>query len=74
LEIINKITARVTIPSFKKNRRKLKKIQARVRKIKNLFLDLEVSAIAPNIGARKDTIIIETPLAIPHSKSPKFWE
>ncbi|GAG59084.1 unnamed protein product [marine sediment metagenome] len=52
----------------------MKKIQAIVRKVKNLFLDLEVSAIVPNTGARKDVIIIETPMAIPHIRSPKFWE
>jgi len=63
----------VTIPLFRKKSSELKKIQARVRAVRNLFLDLEVSAIAPNNGAIKDVIIMETPPAIPHIRSPKFW-
>jgi len=44
-----------------------------VSKIRYLFLLLEVSASVPNTGAKKLPISIETPLASPHIRSPKFW-
>lgn len=47
-------------------------MHAVVRIIKNLFLDLVESAIAPNIGAHKEVSSMDIPLASPHIISPKF--
>ena len=58
--IINNSAASATIPSFKKKRGTVHIMQASVRTIRNLFLALEVSAIAPNYIHSHDALVLHT--------------